>query len=468
MSKDQFTYLIFVGIRVAIGFFIIVPLTTHFLDPADFGIFAAVTIVTNLVSPLASFGPSWVLSANFFGRTRQEISDAVTTTFVGTTCLTILTAAVFLALSDWSLRTFIRLPGSEASHYYVMGILGAAFSVPWTVSGDLLVLERRAVTLSLVETGSLIASTVAYGVCFFGLNLGVPTLFVAFLSSNTFLFACAVAIVAPHLAIGRIRRRIVMDFIRLGLSGKVGNLAESLQESAIRFFINRWTALGALGLFSHSTSYRNTFVQAHKAFVRSFGPNALEIFSNGGDVRKLRDEISRYAILLTVGGIFLALFGRDIITLLTHGKFTAATPLVIAWYFLVFSSSFGLAYIQFLIVRKKAVVLAVSTSCTTAGVIFLGAALVYFYGIMGAAITALLVNFSIQLATRMWARKFGCPKAADHILVACAVIVFAAYYLNDLASLAFGWRCLEFGVACALATFAYRFFRERMPDVSPA
>lgn len=66
MHKNFFYYILPSIIIGVLGTFVMVPVTTFYLNPKDFGIMAIIMAVTMPIGPLASSGAAWVLAGNYY------------------------------------------------------------------------------------------------------------------------------------------------------------------------------------------------------------------------------------------------------------------------------------------------------------------------------------------------------------------------------------------------------------------
>ena len=66
MNKN-FLYYLLPSVSIGImSTFVIVPITTYYLDPKDFGVYAILTAVMMPIGPLASTGVTWVFAGNYY------------------------------------------------------------------------------------------------------------------------------------------------------------------------------------------------------------------------------------------------------------------------------------------------------------------------------------------------------------------------------------------------------------------
>ena len=188
------------------------------------------------------------------------------------------------------------------------------------------------------------------------------------------------------------------------------NLFEVISNSIGRLFVERWVGLASLGIYSHSLDYRKAFMLPHRAFQKSFGPEIIEAVSteNSFKYEKMKRILKNWFGVLMVSGTFVILFSRDIINILTHGKFVDAALIVSIWFILMVIFAFGAAYTPFILANKKTKFIFFSDIIIGAVSWPIMALSVKYFGVIGAAVSVCLYFFMLHFARRIYARRLGC------------------------------------------------------------
>jgi len=202
----------------------------------------------------------------------------------------------------------------------------------------------------------------------------------------------------------------IKEIIKRGLPTIPVNILEIIPNSLGRLFIERWSGLATLGIYSHSLYYRRTFLMVFKAFSNSYSPEIVEAASCGDKQKmlKMRKIINDWTGFLGIIGTGVCLFSLEVIGFLTHGKFIQAAPIVSLWFVLIMVYFFGVPYLQYLLAKKKNRIVFLSE--VIPGLLFCGLTVLFvkFFGMIGAAVSIILYFFSTRLIRRIYAVRLRC------------------------------------------------------------
>ncbi len=111
-----------------------------------------------------------------------------------------------------------------------------------------------------------------------------------------------------------------------------GQAMESASVTIERNVIGAGLSLGALGIYTHSQSYKAITLLAIKAVSRAIWPVSLqEARTAGSTFIKTRLAWRPLVVMLTVVALLNVAVGREVIAVLTHGKFDLAAKFVTCW-----------------------------------------------------------------------------------------------------------------------------------------
>ena len=129
-------------------------------------------------------------------------------------------------------------------------------------------------------------------------------------------------------------------------------------------------------------------------------------------------------------GVGIVLFADELIALLTHDKFTDASPLLVLWVLLIFSVTMGIPYAQYLVAFRRTKFLMITQVLpSSAGNIGLWLAISLF-GYYGAAVKILIVSLVIQFARRWAALRCGMAPANDGIFRLAFAVVTTVWAID--------------------------------------
>lgn len=310
--------------------------------------------------------------------------------------------------------------------FFRLTLLASLFATLWPSISYFIVLQQNGRVHATLEILQWSAGALTTIICLAVLRLSTITLFLSPLASGLVSFFICLIYIRNYIA-PQINSKWLSEIFKVGMQSIAWNLSETLTNISDRYFIHKWMNLSQLGIYSHSLSYKDMFNMGTKAFNKTLSPYALETFSNNSDTKSLEQKIKKYYGLLGIGGLFVTLFSYEIVNILTHGKFMGAAVLIPIWFLLLVSFNFGFSYTQFLFVHKKNAFM--TYSGVLINIIFVGVTIysVFKFGIIGASVSIVLSNFSIQLSRRIYARKLGCEKIGEKDFVVLLILLIAMY-----------------------------------------
>jgi O-antigen/teichoic acid export membrane protein len=409
-----------------VGLFVMVPITTYYLEPRDFGVVAFLAALLAPFGPLSSAGAPWVVGGNYFhinAEARRSLLFHVLLVDL------VLKGVVLLAL--WlsaPLALPFLMPDFEARHIDFFRIMLAATlcSGFWPTISYLLVVQRRAGLHAVIEICQYLAGALTTVVCLATLGLTTVSLVLGNFAAALALF-CFCAVYAARQVRPSLDRAWLREIAVRGTPSIPANLSEMVASVSDRYFLGRWSGLDQLGIYSHSLQYRTAFAAGSKAFGRTFGPAALEAYAAGKSLPKLTGLLRPWYGVCAAGGVLVTLFSEDAVRLLTHDKFTAAAPLVPIWFGLVLSFALGTPYSQFLVATKRSRWVAWASMVSSGFAVALAAVGTWFLGAVGAALAVVGSNLALQLIFRRHALRFGCAPVGEAWFVAAVAATVAAY-----------------------------------------
>lgn len=310
---------------------LILPFTTAILGPEEYGIFAIVLSLTALGTVIAGSGAGFLFSSHYTEADIKEKRLLVSTVVITGVFLSFIFSGLVIFLWDlivrqWSVFAHVSLPA------LYLGLVTLVFSLPWVFAIDILTLEGRARHFAGTLIFQSCLSAAATLVTLYVFDQGLLSLFWgSFLGSVVTFFG----------AVSALKDVLRMNFSRKWFSSlwKVSSIAvpasilESFHVLLERSVLSIYVGLGNLGIYTHSQQYRSLVLMPVKAAARTVWPETLseareEISPVFPKTRAVWDALY---LGITACGIVFATFGRDIIALLTHGKFSDASVFATLW-----------------------------------------------------------------------------------------------------------------------------------------
>lgn len=438
MDKSFLWFLAPSVLQMMAGIFVMVPVTTYYLGPADIGVVAILTALAMPVVPLASTGDSWVLSSHWHTASVNDRRELLFNLLVANVSMKALWAGLFWLCSATLLPILVRDYRPEYRDYFGYALLGLFAGTTWATLSPMMVIERASAAHAVNESLQWLAGALTTLVGLILADLGMLALFLAPIAAGlaSTVHGCYHL---RHKLSARLRPHWLRDIARSGLPAVPFSLMDVFSNTLDRFVIQRWLDLSSLGIYAHSQNYRGMFITLTKAYSRTITPSFLEFFAGaqGAAAGRVRRASSRWYVALGVAGVLVALFSRDIVHVLTHGKFDEAAMLVPLWFFLAFAHSMGVPFTQYLLSARRNMILSGSSIMMTVGTMLLVVVCTWKFGVVGA--TAASVSGSLGLhASRYWlARRYGCPYGFEPAMAWGMAAVLCAYVLVQTVELPF-------------------------------
>jgi len=429
-KKNFFYYIIPSLVKGIVSIFLMVPLMTYYLDPKDFGIAAAIGMISCLITPLSSTGFEWILHSNYYKVSKDERKVLVFNILFFTITLRVIWYLLFAFFIKYSLPLIIKDFSPIYFFYFQLSLIGIMLSGVWPILSSVIVLEKQGKVFALFEFSRNILDVCSIASCLIIFHLSIETFFIA--SIITGAFTCIMGGVFFRSRITpRLSRKWINEILRVSIPKVPYALLETFTANIKYYFVQRWYSLTQLGIYSHSMRYFFGLNLGQKAFMRTVLPEILLGFQE----QKGTDSMERmlniwYGILAVIGGCII-LFSRDIIDIITHGKFIAAADLVPFLFLIVIFNIFGFPYSQYLVTLNKTLFLSVSGILVQLIGVIMGIFLVYNFGIMGAVTAMVLTCLILNGVKIVYARALQCPIIAAKEFIFSMFLIAVLYLLNE-------------------------------------
>lgn len=384
----------------------LLPVTTHYLEPSDFGVYALMLALVMPVRAFAATGTSWVIGGHYFSSNEHERRALLFNVLAFELILRSSLILLYYIMAEPVLHWLVQDYRTEYLLYLHIVLAATLAGSLWPTISFLMTVRQNARLFALVSVMQIIINAIATIVLLEAFNCGVESLFMALLIS-----ACASAVfelvyVYRQVAF-TIEGKWLREVVRTGLKATPGGMTEVVSNMIDRLAIQRWSGLGALGLYSHSQQYLAIFKMSTSALTNTLMADGLRIYAQGLNTTPITRLLSAWYGMLALVGVSVALYSDNVIALLTHGKFTEAASLVQIWFLLVFSVSQGIPYATYLMAKRRSNVLMYTQLFPTIVGIGVVTAGVYTFGVYGAAWGMLLTNVVIQTFRGIAANRLG-------------------------------------------------------------
>jgi O-antigen/teichoic acid export membrane protein len=376
--------------------FLLIPLYTHYLTPADYGTLELLDLTSYVIGMLSAMGITNSVMRFYYEFTEQEKKDQVISIAlitVGAVSLVFFVVAVFFS------KGISSLVFKSPDYYRMFEIIFASmvFNLSNQIPLTVLRIEQKSVlfiTFSLIKTAATLTLNIVFIVYF---KMGVMGILLSGL-----IVAAGMGI---YLLIYQFRKikisyswSLLKPMLKYGIPVGWSTFGMFIVNFADRFFLQRLATMNELGLYS--LAYRFGFlpsvivmgpfllVWAPKRFDLVKEPNAKSIYS----------VIFTYlAFLLIYTGLGICLLIKDVITIIADPEFLEAYKYV-SIILISYVLNGAVVYVQFGIhLVKKTRYLAYATLMTAAINIIANILLIPSLRAWGAAL-ATLISYLFLLA----------------------------------------------------------------------
>ncbi|MFA5410235.1 MAG: oligosaccharide flippase family protein [Candidatus Omnitrophota bacterium] len=448
-------------IRACASLFITVPVSTYYLGPKDFGIVGIITVFSALIVPLSAIGTGWVIGANYYKLKQQEQGELIFNTLLVEVLIRSLWIFIFAGAGIFLLPVLIKSYEKSFLLYFWIFLLAEWLNGVWEIVSYTIVLQKKSRTYAFLEITQILSGVIFLIVCLVVLHLKTISLVLANLGNSLAGFLFSLIYIRKYI-VRKIRKKWINEALRLSLPLVPVNLMNIVSNSIDRFFIERWLGLSQLGIYTHSLSYKNMFMMSTRAFSKTSSPEMLEGMScnDNSKLDYTRAFLKKWFGFLTIAGTAVALFSKEAVAFLTHGKFTAAAPLVSLWFMILLIYSFGIPYNQFLFIHKKIkFVLASEVILGFVSWLFIALA-IKFFGLKGAVVSVLLYFLFLYLIRKGYAMHLGCVDFEGIYFWASLALIYVLIILN-ISSLAFYIRILIYFLLSITVLLVFGLFNIR-------
>lgn len=408
----------------AIGF-LMLPFYTHYLSVRDYGLLEILDLSMSLLGMVLHMGIAPALLRSYAAaKTLSEKRTTVSTAFLFVlgTGLFILAGGLFVVkpLSAWLLGP------SVTSSYLLLSFVSFILTYIGAMPRAYLRAKEASGTFTLIETGGLCGMLVLNVYFIAVLKLGPVGILLSALVVNAL---CTIALsIWTAATVGlSFSQQHLRHMVAFGLPLIFSNVALFALNFSDRFFLQRLFSLDVVGIYA--VGYKLAFMMNYllvQPFFTMWQARMYEIYKLPEHPRVFGQIFVLYSLCLTYAALALALFSRDIISVMADRKFAGSADIVpivslaYVWYGLGYYLQLGM----FLTNKTKAI----GGVSAVAAVLNLGLnyVLIGRYGMIGAAWATLLSFLAIAVGSywfslRTLPLQFGLRRVTASIALAGAL-----------------------------------------------
>jgi O-antigen/teichoic acid export membrane protein len=386
--------------------FILLPLYTHFLRPADYAVLELMDMVGNVTSLLLGVRLGQAVFYYYFHAESEKARGGyVSTAFTGAVLLGILP---FLCFSPFARPLSSLIFGDPRyGHLLRVFLIGLAGSFPVEIGFCYLRVLDRARAFTIISTARIAAALVLNIIFLAVFHLGVAAILWSTVAVNAGMSVCMAVMIFSQVRLSFTRKQMIEMFrysLPLGLSG----LGEFVLHFGDRIFLRPNVSLSILGLYS--VAYKTGMIVAYASgpFYTYWNAQMVGIVRSPAGER-LYTRTATYVFLgLSCVGLLLTVFTRPMLAVIAAPDYAPAAQFI-PWIALAYViRGIGSYFLNTFLLEKRPREVAKIT-WMAAGVCLGGyALLVPRYKVWGAVIATLL-GFSVALVVALWKSQQARP-----------------------------------------------------------
>jgi len=385
--------------------FIMIPIYTRFLTPADYGILELIYMTTNVILMVVGLGIQAAVSRFYFDYEGQEgRNKVVSTAFVGYGGIAIVTTLVLLPLTG--LMAEHILDSRDLIDYFVVAVLtlGVGMVIPIGASYLRVQLKSIQLTVFMFAKSLLTVGLNIYFLVYAG--MGVYGILVASLIAEA-LFAVIMTVYVLRQTGLHFDTHILKQMVKFGLPLIPSSMSAYVVHASDRYFIKEFANMSLTGLYSLGYKLGMLVSQfVTSPFIQVWNPRRFEHF-NRGDAERIYARIFTYFVFFSLFvGMQISILSKDIVQLITTEPFWPAYKVVpiIALSSVIFSFHY---HFQVGIVMKKATKYIAYINLSNAAInLVLNFILIRKYDIWGAAYATLICFIYKAIVTYYFSNRF--------------------------------------------------------------
>lgn len=439
MLKKLFSHTLIYGLApqvVKVAQIFILPLTTPFLTPVDYGVAGVVTAVVGAVSVFQSLGLNMILSNSFYKSPGQY--KWLWRQIYAFLMLWNIVYALLISIIIWF---FIPAEAHENRIWIIF--LNVFPLVFFGASGNIGSLYYQLKQKPV----QIVVRSVIIGFIVLGLNL----YFIRFLKMGYMGWFTSAAISSVLLQVSyvyplyfKLGLRPIFNFKRKTVIKSLKVAAPTLPHYYSSYFLNSFdkfilkilgVPVSQIGIYNAAQTPGNLMASGVAAANQAVGPMLLQCYKNDDRIgeRKLNFTVFTSVLIITS---LSALFSKEWLPLLIRSKgleniYTYAVIIIMAYNY---RPMYVAANQRLFYVEKTKALLKVSTTAAVISIV-LNFILIYFFGIMGAVIT-LFISLMYMGYSGFFIKEFKESKGTKHYpvfwLLATIVITCSLYFAVEL------------------------------------
>ncbi|HEK22125.1 MULTISPECIES: lipopolysaccharide biosynthesis protein [unclassified Mucilaginibacter] len=374
--------------------FLLLPVLTYYLTPADFGITTNYNIYVNILTVFVSLSINGAFSVSFFKMSKQEASVYLSSMMV-LIFLSFLAFCGITFLLSGSIKAFIPI----ATTYIIAGAVVSFGQCITAINLDLWRLQDKALTFGLYEIAQGLFAIIISLILLIGFRMKWESRILAsVITASTFGILSLILIWKKGYLKKQISMAAIKDALSYGIPLLPYSLGVWLRFGIDRIYITKFCGQSETGVYATATQFGIIISFLTLALNNAFSPYLYRILSGDDEAtlvvqkKKLVKFTYLYFLALVLASLFFIIACKFVISHVLSVKFISAQrfiPLVIASQ--VVQGMCLMLSLYILFVKRTGILTAITTGCG-----FVQLVISYFavknMGAIGGAYASLLTN----------------------------------------------------------------------------
>ena len=408
-----------------------VPFTTYYLEPRDFGIAAFINAFLAPMGPLSLNGSIWFLNSKYFNIDEVERKKLIFNIILLIFLLKSFWVIILYFSSSLIFQIFFSDSEQVARNCFIIALLTNWFSILTPLNNQILILEKKAKTYSGLAILRYIFTIATIATCILYFELKVLSLFLGPLIANAILMILEIFILRKNFSFFSLSKDF-KNMLKVAINSIPSDLSENLIKLFERLSIQNLLNLSFLGIHSIAHKFNLPFQTVRRAFGQVSISNALEAFSKNDKVviEKLSILYKKTIWITLAVGVLVIFFSSFVINHMTHGKYSDSAPIMPLIYMSLISYNYGELYIHYLnSIGKMNFLFKTNIVASLISILFVVMG-VYFFDLYGAILAIFFANTFLHLWRSSYAKKNGCSVNLNSDLI-FSLISFGIIYATE-------------------------------------
>ena len=372
----------------AVGF-IMIPVYTRFLTPADYGTLELIYMTTTLISLVVGMGIESAVSRFYFDYKDDKSRGLVVST--ATLGYGAFAAAIVALLFPFSGQMAAQiLESSDQSVWFQIALitLGVNFVLP--ISQAFLRVRQQSTFLMVTQVART-ALTLGLNVYFVVvLEMAVTGILLASLITASLFTVVLTAYTLSRTGL-RMKWSLLMQMAKFGLPLIPSNIAAYIVQASDRYFVKEYASMSMTGIYSIGYKFGTLVHQFVTApFIQIWIPRRFEYFDKEGAEQIYARIFTYFCAVSVFGGLMISLLSKEVIMIMADEAFWPGYKIVPIIVLAYVAFSFHYHFNIGILMKKATKYIAYINVANGALNLALNFILIRYYDMWGAAIATLI------------------------------------------------------------------------------